>query len=111
MKVVGLAALLLWAAPITLTSPDHFAFAPATVRVTIRVEPNETNRLVCLEYDGGQWARSCWDHVGADAPLSYRRELRNLPAGEYVAAATVVRADRSYNTATVEFNILESIPK
>lgn len=95
-------------APVSVSTTFNFGFAPATVRVRIHVEPNPDNRLLCLEYDGGKYRRSCQDHIGVDAPQSIFETLKNLPAGAYTFAAQIIRKDNSFDIATIQFEVLES---
>jgi hypothetical protein len=98
-------------APISLSSDFKFGFAPATFKVRIQVEPNPDNRIVCFEYDGGSYSRSCWEAEGEKFPRTKWIELKRLPAGAYVAAALVMRADGSSRVARIEWEVLESLPQ
>jgi hypothetical protein len=83
------AALL---APITLTvNPPHYAFAPATLRIAVRIQPVDTDRRVIVILDGEAFYRSSeWEIEGADAPKAYQPWLvEGLPDGEYHISATV----------------------
>jgi hypothetical protein len=91
--------LLLWLplvaalfAPITLTvSPPHYAFAPATLRLSVRIQPVDTDRRVIVILDGPTFYRSSeWEVEGASAPRAFQPWLiEGLPAGEYAISATV----------------------
>ena len=94
---------------ITVTANPQVAYAPATIKVQIQVAPDDTNRTVCLEYDGGDYSKSCWD-VDGSSPRTYFKTLRNLTAGDYVIRATVTRADQSNSIAVVQAMVLDATP-
>jgi hypothetical protein len=91
--------LLLWLpviatllAPITLkVFPPHYAFAPATLRLSVRIQPVETDRRVIVILDGPTFYRSSeWEIEGADAPKAFQPWLvEGLPAGDYAITASV----------------------
>jgi hypothetical protein len=63
---------------------------PATVRVTVAVEPDQSNRTLVIEADGERLFRS--SEVSLDGEKEQRihtLELKNLPAGYYVVRAEV----------------------
>jgi hypothetical protein len=79
-------------APITLTvNPPHYAFAPATLRLSVRIQPVESDRRVIVIIDGASFYRSSeWDVEGASAPRTFQPWLvEGLPGGEYAISATV----------------------
>ena len=95
---------------ITVRVNPNISTAPASVKVTIQVEPADTNRRLCLEYDGGDFSKSCWD-IDGSSPRTFHRLLRNLSAGEYQIRATVVRADNSTSVAVTQVVITEGSPQ
>lgn len=111
LGVAVLAATLHASSAVSVSSDFKHGFAPATVRVRVHVEPNPDNRVLCLEYDGGIYRRSCQDHIGAEAPVTVWETMKHLPAGSYVFAAQIVRKDGSYQVATITFEVLESLPQ
>jgi hypothetical protein len=63
---------------------------PATVRVTVAVEPDEKNRTLVIQADGDRLFRS--SEVTLDGDKGQRihtMEFKNLPAGYYVLRAEV----------------------
>ena len=73
---------------------------PATLRVTVAVQPDESNRALVVEADGDSLFRS------SEVPLHGEKEQRihtvefkNLPAGQYVLRAEVHSARDVRGTA------------
>lgn len=99
-------------APITLSVSPSVAFAPTTFQFQLHITPHEDNRTVCLEYDGGEYSRSCWD-INVDSPS--RTQIRRLigRGGEYVATATLYRVRdngrQSQTIARTTFRALDPI--
>jgi hypothetical protein len=63
---------------------------PATVRVTVAVQPDETNRVLVVQADGERMFRS--SEVSLEGDKSRRLhtlEFKNLPKGSYVLRAEV----------------------
>jgi hypothetical protein len=68
----------------------RFFTEPATVRVTIAVQPDHDNRVLIVQADGDRLFRS--SEVRLDGERGQRIhivEFKNLPAGEYVLRAEV----------------------
>jgi len=68
----------------------RFFAAPATIRVTIAVEPDQHNRVLIIQADGDRLFRS--SEVPLDGENGQRIhvvEFKNLPAGQYVLRAEV----------------------
>ena len=72
----------------------HYYAEPATVRVTVAVEPDDHNRTLRLEADGDSMFRS------SEVPLTgngdkrlHTIEFKNLPAGVYNLRAEVLSRD------------------
>jgi len=64
---------------------------PATVRITVAVEPNADNRLLRIEADGDRLYRSSEVPLeGENGQKVYTLEFRNLPAGNYTIRAAVL---------------------
>ena len=107
---------LLWAGSaltspdVTISTPTRIAFAPITITFRIDLAPHPDNRLLCLEYDGGEYSRSCWD-LDSESPKTrwVRRTIGQ--AGEYVVVATVYRVQpngrQSEITARTTLSLLD----
>ncbi len=60
--------------------------APATVKLTVRIEPDAANRHACIGYDGpAQGRESCRDLDGDRERRTSEHWFRDLPGGWYVA--------------------------
>lgn len=107
----ALLASTLAATPVISVHSDyHFGFAPATIPLRIHVEPHADNRVLCIEYDGGMYSRSCQDHVGLDAPITLWKTYTNVSAGDYTLVAAIIRKDKSQRHAVIHFRVLSSRP-
>ncbi|MBI4263469.1 MAG: hypothetical protein HY657_03755 [Acidobacteria bacterium] len=66
------------------------AAAPATVRITVTVEPNERNRALVIESDSGDYYRSSQVQLEGDrSPRTHMLVFRGLPPGEHRVSAVV----------------------
>jgi hypothetical protein len=64
---------------------------PATVRITVAVEPNADNRALRIEADGDHLFRSSEVVLeGEDGKRIHTVEFKNLPAGSYTIRAAVL---------------------
>jgi hypothetical protein len=64
---------------------------PATVRITVAVEPNADNRALRVEADGDRLFRSSEVVLeGEDGQRLHTLEFKNLPAGSYTIRAAVL---------------------
>ena len=80
--------------PVSLDVTPAVSFAPAEVRVRIRVEPNATNRVMKVVADSDSFYRSSTIQLDGDhAPLTTQLQFRGLPRGEYDVTATVIGSD------------------
>lgn len=75
--------------PVSIDVNPHIAFAPAFVRVTVRVKPNAENRGLYVEADGDAYRSSFVQLDGADAPILTVIEWPAMDAGEYDVRASV----------------------
>jgi hypothetical protein len=70
--------------PLTIAVSPAFAFAPATVRVRARIEPNADNRRLTIVADGVAFYRSSEIQIdGEQAPRTFELSFRDMPGGEY----------------------------
>ena len=68
----------------------YFA-APATIPVTVAVEPGANNRSLIVEVDGDDYFRSSGkDLDGENEKRFHTLEFTNLPAGRYALRARVM---------------------
>lgn len=69
----------------------HYFAAPATIPVTVAVEPAANNRTLIVEVDGEDYFRSSGkDLDGENERRFHTVEFRNLPAGRYALRARVM---------------------
>jgi hypothetical protein len=81
----------------------HFFTEPATLQITIAVEPDAANRTLRIEADGDRLFRST--EVKLDGESDKRIhivEFKNLPAGSYELRAEVLSQDKVRGMATQE---------
>jgi hypothetical protein len=92
---------------VTLRVPGYFYSEPATVRITVAVEPDARNRTLRLEADGERFYRSTEENLeGADEKRVHVIEFRNLPSGQYTVRAEVRSADSVRGTAAQELTVV-----
>jgi len=90
-KVLGICGLVaLTALPVTgrdavtITVSPARAFAPATLRVIVRIEPNATNRSLTIVADGENFFRSSEVSLDGDqAPKIIQMPFPSVPGGQY----------------------------
>ncbi len=64
---------------------------PATVHMTISVEPNADNRVLRIEADGENFFRATDLQLeGSHAPKTHTVSFKNVPAGNYMVRAQVL---------------------
>jgi hypothetical protein len=81
----------------------HYFSEPATVQITVAVEPDAANRVLRIEADGDRLYRSTELTLSGDADKRLHTvEFKNLPAGEYELRAEVLGADSVRGMATQE---------
>jgi uncharacterized protein (DUF58 family) len=79
---------------VSLEVSPAISFAPAEVRIRIRVEPNPANRVMTVVADSDSFYRSSTIQIDGDhAPLTTQLQFRGLPRGEYDITATVIGSD------------------
>jgi hypothetical protein len=68
----------------------HYFAEPATVRITVAVEPDAGNRMLRIEADSEDMFRASeFSLSGADEKRLHSLEFKNLPAGHYTLRAEV----------------------
>jgi hypothetical protein len=74
---------------------------PATVQITIAVEPDAVNRALRVEAESERMFRSSEITLeGAREKRIHTLEFKNLPAGEYTLSAAVFTSDEMRAVAT-----------
>ena len=79
----------------------HYYAEPATVRITVAVEPAPDHRSLIIEADGERYFRSSAVALAGDREKRLHSvEFKNLPAGTYTLRALVRSAEDVLATAT-----------
>ena len=72
----------------------HYFVEPATVQITVAVEPDADNRSLRIEADGERLFRASQLTLhGASEKRMHAVEFKNLPAGNYILRAEVLGAE------------------
>ena len=81
----------------------RYFMEPATVQITVAVEPDEANRVLRIEADGDTVFRASDVALsGAGEKRIHAMEFKNLPAGNYTLRAQVYSADNLRGIAEQE---------
>jgi hypothetical protein len=81
----------------------RYFMEPATVHITVAVEPDAANRVLRIEADGDTMFRSSDVSLsGADEKRMHAVEFKNLPAGSYTLRAQVYSTDHLRGMAEQE---------
>ena len=81
----------------------RYFMEPATVHITVAVEPDEANRTLRIEADGDTVFRaSDLSLSGASEKRMHAIEFKNLPAGTYTLRAQVFSSERVRGMAEQE---------
>ena len=77
---------------LALSVSPRFSYAPASLHLRATVERASANRLLHLELDGPFFYRSSDFQIDGDAgPRTIWWEIRDVPAGDYLAIAVLER--------------------
>lgn len=78
----------------------HYFSAPATVPITVAVEPAAQNRLLVVEADSTSYFRSSAVELdGENEKRLHAVEFKSLPAGQYTLRAQVLSKSDVLGTA------------
>jgi hypothetical protein len=95
-------------AVVEIRNRGRFYSAPATLYLTIAIEPDEDNRLLRVEADGDALYRSSEVVLnGAGSQRLYTMSFRSLPAGTYMLRAAVMSATKVRGVAEEEILVSE----
>jgi hypothetical protein len=90
----------------------YYFAAPATVPITVAVEPGEKNRMLVVEVDSDVYFRSSGVELDGDrAKRLHSVEFKSLPAGEYTLRAQVRSNTGVLGTATGGLVVTGMIPE
>jgi hypothetical protein len=112
IAIVATAALHAFAAEIVeIRLRGHFFAEPATVEITIAVEPDAANRTLRVEADGDRLFRSTEVRLEGESDKKLHTvEFKNLPAGSYELRAEVLSRDKVRAMATQELVVAGGRP-
>ena len=81
---------------VTIQMSGRYYAEPATLHMTIAVEPSADNRVLRVEADGERFYRSADVALeGSEAPKHHVLSFKNVPAGNYVVRAYVMSGDEA----------------
>jgi len=81
----------------------RYFMEPATVQITVAVEPDEANRVLRIEADGDTVFRASDVTLsGAGEKRIHSMEFKNLPAGNYTLRAQVYSSEHLRGQAEQE---------
>lgn len=87
----------------------HFFAEPATVQITVAVEPGENNRLLRVSADGESYYRaSDLTLDGGREKRLHTVEFKSMPAGSYMLVAELHSSDSLLGKATQEVTVTSS---
>lgn len=78
---------LLASPPVRITVVPKASFHPGSVRITVKITPDDRNRDLCYGYEGPSYRRSCVPIEGAERKVTFEQIYTNIPPGEYQAFA------------------------
>jgi len=112
VAVAATAALRSFAADVVqIHVRGHYFTEPATVQISVSVEPDAANRVLRIEVDGDREYRSTEVEL---AGLSDKRihtiEFKNLRAGAYALRAEVLSKDKVRGMAASDVVVAGSVP-
>ena len=97
---------------VEITIRGHFYPAPATVPITIAVEPGEDNRALTVEMESDDFYRSSMLELdGKNEKRLHMVEFKSLPPGAYVVRAQVKSKSQVLGTAVNELVVTGQIPE
>ena len=87
----------------------HYYAEPATVQITVAVEPDDENRVLRIEADGERYFRASeLTLTGALDKRLHAVEFKNLPAGSYTLRAEVRSHEAVRGQASQELVVTSS---
>ena len=116
VAIVGLTALTSQQLPakeiVEIRIRGRFYQAPATIPITIAVEPGADNRTLIVEADSADFYRSsAIDLDGENEKRLHLVEFRSLPAGDYVVRAQVKSKSQVLGTAVNQLVVSGTTPE
>jgi hypothetical protein len=87
--LLTIAAATVSAQRVEIRLRGHYFAEPATVRLTVAIEPDAANRVLRVEADGELMFQSSEVSLGDGSQRLYTLEFKNLAAGAYTLRAEV----------------------
>lgn len=86
--------------------------APATVPITVAIEPGAKNRMLIVEADSEDYFRSSGvELAGEKEKRLHSVEFKSLPAGQYTIRAQVLSQDEVLGSAVGSLVVTGMIPE
>ena len=84
------------------------SFAPSTLRIRVRLEPNNQNRGLAVIADSGGFYRSSEVQLdGEQAPKTITIEFRGVPGGSYQVSSIVLdQSGRTRASVSQDVNVI-----
>ena len=97
--------------PVTVKASPVTSFAPATVVVSTRIDPDADNRAMEVVAESADFFRSSTMPLEGDrAPRAAQFQFRSLPPGDYDIRVTLIGADgRTRAVARTRAQVVETI--
>jgi hypothetical protein len=109
VAVISVTALTAGRQVVEIRLRGHYFPEPATVRMTVAVEPHQQNRLLRIEADGDAMYRATEVQLSGETDKRLHLvEFRNLTAGSYVLRAEVLSSSAVLGQATQELTVTAS---
>ena len=87
----------------------HFFAEPATVQITVAIEPAQNHRVLRVAADGERYFRASELTLeGENGKRLHSVEFRNLPAGNYMLVAEVHSSSEILGKATQQLVVTSS---
>ena len=92
--------------PVSITVQPVSCTAPCSVRLEVRILPDDSNRSVTIAADSGEFYRSSTRPLdGSEAPTLHELILNKIPAGTYEVRVVVTRVDDPPRTYVRQFAV------
>lgn len=89
----------------------HYFSAPATVQMTVAVEPDPANRVLRIQADGdGEFHSTEVELTGETEKRLHLVEFKNLPAGNYELRAEVLATRERVRASAVHPLVVDGPP-